>query len=58
MDGGMSASPLLTPAEAAAYLRLRPNTLARWRCDGTGPRFIGGGGRGRRVTYRRADLDA
>jgi len=26
---------LLTPEEAASLLRLKPNTLAKWRCNGT-----------------------
>jgi len=53
----MTNSPLLTAKEAADYLRLKPGTLSHWRCEGKGPRFIGGG-HGRRVTYRRSDLDA
>jgi hypothetical protein len=39
---------------AAAYLGLAVQTLARKRCDGTGPRFVKRG----RIFYYRADLDA
>jgi len=53
----MTASPLLTVPEAAEYLRVSTKTLARLRCEGGGPKFVGGG-RGSRVTYRRTDLDA
>lgn len=45
----------LTQAEAARTLRLSPRTLERHRLTGTGPKFIK---LGRRVLYRRADLDA
>lgn len=31
---------LLTPIEAAAILKVKTNTLARWRVDGEGPSFI------------------
>lgn len=31
---------LLSPTDAAAHLNCSEWTLARWRCDGTGPRFI------------------
>lgn len=49
------ASELLTPAEAAAYLRLSKSTLAKLRCVGGGPRFKK---LGRKIVYARADLDA
>jgi excisionase family DNA binding protein len=45
----------LTTQEAAAYLRLSPNTLAQWRCWDRGPAFVRFG---RAVRYRKADLDA
>jgi excisionase family DNA binding protein len=48
-------SPLLTPDEAAALLRSNPRTLERWRTAGGGPAFCKVG---RRVCYRREDLDA
>jgi excisionase family DNA binding protein len=47
--------PLLTTAEAAAYLRLTVQTLAHWRCRGSGPAYFT---YGRRVRYSREDLDA
>lgn len=47
--------PLLTPAEAAAYLRRAPKTLRNWRACGTGPKYTG---HGQGVRYRQRDLDA
>jgi excisionase family DNA binding protein len=44
---------LLTPQEAADYLRTGVRTLERWRHAGGGPTFVK---IGRRVTYRIADL--
>ena len=31
---------LLTPKEKAAELKVSESTLARWRCQQTGPRFV------------------
>lgn len=31
---------LLTPAEAAQYLRVEPGTLQQWRWAGTGPTYV------------------
>jgi excisionase family DNA binding protein len=45
---------LLTPAEAAEYLKVHRNTLLRWRQSGTGPPAIQ---MGRQWRYRRAALD-
>lgn len=45
----------LTTREAAALLRLMPNTLEKMRVYGGGPVFRK---HGRNVLYRRADLDA
>ena len=45
---------LLTTEEAAAYLRMRPQTMVKWRSLGTGPFFVRVGGR---VFYRHAELD-
>lgn len=44
----------LTTREAARYLRRVPSTLEDWRKKGIGPRFYQ---QGRRVRYRRSDLD-
>jgi predicted DNA-binding transcriptional regulator AlpA len=41
--------------EAAAYLRLAPSTLAKFRCQGGGPPFFKAGGRA--VIYDRAQID-
>jgi hypothetical protein len=39
--------------EAAALLRVKPGTLATWRCHGRGPKFVK---IGRACFYYRADL--
>ena len=49
------ATDLLTPAEAAMWLRLAKQTLARWRCEGRGPAFLR---LGKRVLYRAPDVEA
>jgi hypothetical protein len=46
---------LFAPEEASAYLRVAKQTLARWRCYGTGPPFVRIGGR---IFYDSTDLDA
>lgn len=48
-------SRLLTPREAAAYLRVSESTMSRWRSAGTGPPFLSLGGIAR---YRREAIDA
>lgn len=48
-------SQLLTTAEAAELLRLKPHTLENMRCEGTGPLFRKHGGR---VFYLRAEVKA
>lgn len=48
------ASELLTPREAAALLRLHPQTLAALRVNGRGPRFFTAT---RRVLYRRSEIE-
>lgn len=47
---------LLRPEAAALALGVAKQTLARWRCEGQGPRFVKIGRR--LVAYRREDLDA
>lgn len=48
--------PLLSPAEAAEYLHIAAQTLAKWRCQRTYPLpFVRVG---RAIRYRLADLDA
>lgn len=56
----MSAqNTLLTTVEAAAYLRLSPRTLERFRVEGTGPKFLkAGGGKRARVLYDPVELRA
>ncbi len=44
---------VLTPAEAALYLKVPPRTLDAWRSRRTGPSWYRVG---RHVRYRRADL--
>ena len=45
---------LMTTAQAAALLQVRPATLEQWRWRGCGPRFVKVG---RSCRYRRTDLD-
>lgn len=45
---------LLDTAEAAVYLRLATQTLAKWRSLGRGPSFVRLGGS---VFYRLSELD-
>lgn len=52
----INPDPLLTEAEAAAYLNYRRRTLASWRRTGRGPRFVAVSRTSRR--YRKSDLDA
>ena len=44
-----------TPSDAARYLALSQSFLAKLRCYGSGPRYCK---LGRRVAYRKSDLDA
>ncbi len=53
-EQGVSSSVLTTP-EAARYLGLSASTLNRWRCYGTGPKYLK---LGRAVRYRADELDA
>src|SRR3954454_2159183 len=46
---------LLTPVQTSAKLKIAKQTLARWRVEGKGPKFLRLGGR---VLYRPADLEA
>jgi hypothetical protein len=48
-------SPWLTPAQAAAYLRLSVRVLEVWRAAGTGPEY---NKRGRFIRYHIDVLDA
>jgi hypothetical protein len=52
----MEISDTLTASEAAAYLRLKPATLANWRCKGIGPAYMCYSNRA--IRYSRAALDA
>lgn len=45
---------LLSAPEAAKYLRMATQTLAKMRCEGTSPPFIK---LGRRVLYDQAEID-
>jgi hypothetical protein len=44
---------LYAPPEAAAFLRLSPRSLERWRVNGRGPKFVR---MGRRVVYEGSAL--
>jgi hypothetical protein len=50
----MTISPLLREVDAAAYLKLAPKTLSRWRWAGRGPAFHR---LGSAVRYSVDDLD-
>ena len=46
--------PLLTQKETASYTRLSENTLAKYRCEGGGPKFTK---LGSRVLYPREEIE-
>ena len=46
---------LLRPRDAAAYTGFRKSSLDKFRCSGSGPRFIR---RGSAIFYAREDLDS
>jgi excisionase family DNA binding protein len=48
--------PLFSVKQAADYLGVSVSSLDRWRCYGTGPRFVKVGRKV--VRYRRSALDA
>lgn len=48
---------LLSNAEAASLLGIKPNTLEIWRCKGRGPRFCKmGGAKQAAIRYRSEDV--
>lgn len=48
---------LLSNAEAASMLGIKPNTLEIWRCKGRGPRFCKmGGTKQSAIRYRSEDV--
>jgi len=50
---------LLTTSDVADEFGIAAQTLANWRWQGIGPRFVKTSpGRGGRVKYRRSDIDA
>lgn len=48
-------SALLNEVEAAAFLKVEPPTLSRWRCFSRGPKYVKVGAL---VRYTQTDLDA
>lgn len=44
---------IATPMEVSTFTRIAPQTLARWRGEGKGPKFSKAGSR---VLYRREDV--
>ena len=52
MANNLEDDPLLDDREVAAKLRVTVGTLANWRVQGRGPRFLSG----RPVLYRTSDL--
>lgn len=55
MSVATTQSPLLTPDEAAVWLRSKERTLERWRHERTGPAFVRVG---RHVAYHLEDLQS
>jgi predicted DNA-binding transcriptional regulator AlpA len=54
-----SDSNLVTPHVAAEELGIAEQTLANWRWQGTGPKFVKTSpGKGGKVLYRRRDIEA
>ena len=51
----MSLKPLMNEETTAAPLNVAPNTLAKWRVIGAGPKFIRCG---RAIRYDPEDVDA
>jgi hypothetical protein len=47
---------LLTPDETARRLKVAKQTLARWRVEGKGPKFVRLNGQGGRIAYRPSDV--
>jgi predicted DNA-binding transcriptional regulator AlpA len=54
MDELETSDRLLRPADVAERIGIPVGTLANWRCDGRGPRYLKVG---RHVRYRAADLE-
>lgn len=52
----LAGEMLLDPRAAALRLAVAPQTLAKWRCTGGGPRFIRLSAR--MIRYRARDVDA
>ena len=50
-----SLTPLLLKGEVAAILRVKTQTLDKWRMEGSGPRFVSVNGRS--VRYRHEDVE-
>lgn len=52
MSATLEHDPLLDDREVAAKLRITVGTLANWRVQGKGPRYV----KGRPVLYRSSDI--
>lgn len=50
----LTGDPFLSSNELAALVRRSPDTLRKWRSDGTGPRWCWIGGR---IGYRQSDVE-
>jgi hypothetical protein len=51
-------APLLTTADAARYLGIRPQTLRTWRLSGRGPAYVRlGTGKFARAAYAEDELE-
>ena len=51
----MNQRQLKNEREAADYLNVKPQTMAVWRCNGNGPKFVK---LNRAVRYRLSDIEA
>lgn len=55
----LKGNPLLSTAEAAELVGVKPQTLRKWRWKGGGPRYVRQGtGLHARAGYRLADVEA
>ena len=52
---GGSCGELLTPDQTSAKLKIAKQTLAQWRVEGKGPKFVR---LGNRAFYRAGDVEA
>ncbi|MGB3974891.1 MAG: helix-turn-helix domain-containing protein [bacterium] len=54
----ISKVKLLSTAQAAEFLNMKPQTLRKWRSDGRGPKYQRFGGLKSKAYYRMSDIEA